>query len=422
MNKNPFMRNSPAFAQISSEAEGSLLQVDDDGTLLVPPGFFDLIKELCPKLEDHRKETGQIVSLPWARSNYSFQLRDYQQEAVEKALVNYRGIINFATGLGKTKTAISLLRSLKRKALIVCPSKSIAIQIKNELEDAFGANKVGFIGDGKYKPSVLTVGIAQSVINRIDDIKKLDLGVIIVDESHHIAASTFYTIATGLAEVGRVYGLSATAFRSDGKDIYLKAGCGSILVERDVRWGVANGWLSDPYFIVRKVPTIGKDFKDDKLRSYKEHVLKSMVMNDRLVSDANAFINNGKQTLILVDQIEHGELLAHKLGIPFANGKDKNSEELIGELNERKILGLVATDGVVGEGVDTREVDVLILANFVASKGAVLQAVGRALRRTANKTKAIILDYWPEGSTMLSSHCKKRISYYKEITSNVKIV
>ena len=421
MQKNPFSRASPLYSQLVGESEGSLLE-SDGAALLVPPGFFNLIKRLVPQFQDLRSETGKSISLPWANSSYSFSLRDYQEEAVQKALVNYRGIINFATGLGKTKTAISLIRSLKRKTLVVCPSKSIAFQFKKELEDAFGISKVGFIGDGKYKPNLITVGIAQSVVNKIDLIKELDLGVVIVDEAHHIAASTFYSIATGLANTGRIYGLSATAFRSDGKDIYLQAGCGDILIERDVKWGVANGWLADPYFIIRKVNTTGKDFKDDKLRSYKEHVLKSNIMNDRLISDANAFIGDGKQTLILVDQIEHGEFLAHKLGIPFANGKDKNSEELIGELNDRKILGLVATDGVIGEGVDTREIDVLILANFIASKGGVLQAVGRALRKTQNKNKAIILDYSPQGSTMMKRHADQRISYYREITHNVKIV
>ena len=335
---------------------------------------------------------------------------------------NHRGIINLATGLGKTKSAIMLIRKLKRNTLIVCPSKSIAYQFYNELVECFGAKKVGFIGDGKYKPSVVTVGIAASICNRISDVKFLDLGVVIFDETHHTPANTFYAIAEGLGAVGRMYGLTATAFRSDGKDLFIHAACGDILVQRDVAWGVSNGWLAQPYFIVRSVKTDGYDYKNDKLKSYKSHVLSSKEMNDRIVADATAFVKAGKYVLILVDQIEHGDLISSTVGISFANGRDKGSESLIDDFNSGKIRGLVATDGLVGEGVDTRNVEVLLLANFTASKSAVLQAVGRGLRKTPQKDTCIVLDYCPEGSTMLSRHSKQRISYYKEITHNVKVI
>lgn len=335
---------------------------------------------------------------------------------------NNRGIINLATGLGKTKTAISLIRSLKRNTLVVCPNKSIAKQFESELIEAFGKNKVGFIGSSKYKPSVLTVGIAASVCNRINDIKKLNLGVIIFDETHHTPANTFYTIAEGLGSVGRIYGLTATAFRSDGKDLFIQAACGDILIKRDVSWGVKNKWLSSPYFIVRKVPTTGKDYKDNKLKCYQEHVLNSEILNKRLLSDSSAFISNDKYVLILVSQVEHGKFISEKLGISFANGSDKNSSNYIDQFNNGKIKSLVATDGMVGEGVDTRNVEVLIMANFTASKSAVLQAVGRGLRKTPEKDKCIILDYIPEGSSMLTRHAKQRIKFYKEITNNVKLL
>ena len=421
MQKNPYTRNSEAYAQLSKESKGDLWK-ESGNSLIVPSGFLYIIKNYINNIVDHRKDTGPQVSLPWSTPKAAFELRDYQKEAVEIALKNYRGIINLATGLGKTKTAIYLIRQLKRNTLIVCPSKSIANQFYSELVETFGKSKVGFIGSGKYKPSIITVGIAASVCNRIDDIKALDLGVVVFDETHHTPASTFYTVAEGLGTVGRMYGLTATAFRSDGKDLLIHAACGEILVQRDVAWGVAKGWLSQPYFIVRHVKTSGRDFKDDKLRAYKEHILNSKDMNDRLISDISAFVAASKFTLILVDQIDHGDTLSKATGVAFANGRDKGSEALIGSFNDGKIKSLIATDGLVGEGVDTRNVEVLIIANFTASKSAVLQAVGRGLRKTATKDKCIVLDYVPEGSSMLARHAGKRISYYKEITHNVKIV
>jgi superfamily II DNA or RNA helicase len=170
------------------------------------------------------------------------------------------------------------------------------------------------------------------------------------------------------------------------------------------------------------VATTGKDFKDDKLRSYKEHVLNSPVMLGQIEDDARRMMTAGKSVLILVDEVVHGKQLSIALGIPFATGIDKKSQSYVDNLNSGKIQGLIGTDGKISEGTDTKNVDVLILANFVASKGPVTQCVGRSLRRQGTKTKAIILDYIPMGSTMLSRHGFQRIEYYKEITNNVKVI
>lgn len=420
LKKNPFTANSSFTKQLEKEVSGVLYK-EDGGEITIPSGLFYMLDGYDFDLADERQDTGEVIALPWISQSKAISLRDYQQEAVDIAVKKWRGIINLSTGLGKSKLAISIIKFLKRKALIVCPSKSIANQFYKELVETFGSSKIGFIGDGKYKPSAVTVGIAASVCNRIDDIKKLKLGVVIFDETHHTPANTFYAVADGLSAVGRMYGLTATAFRSDGKDIFIHAACGDILIQRDVAWGVSNGWLSKPYFIVREIETDGHDHKNDKLKSYKAHVLNCKKMNERICSDANAFVKAGKFTLILVDQIDHGDMLVSNTNIPFANGRDKGSEKLIEEFNSGKIKALIATDGLVGEGVDTRNVEVLILANFVASKSAVLQAVGRGLRKTDLKDKCIILDYIPSGSSMLSRHAKQRISYYKEITHNVKV-
>lgn len=425
MQKNPFLLKSKLYQQLVRDSQGTLLEKVENN-IFIPSGFAKYIKKNIDNqsvdIVDSRIDTGKTVSYPWASRTYSLELRDYQKEAVDVAMLNWRGIINFATGLGKTKTAISLIRSIKRKTLIVCPSNSVANQFKDELVQAFGPGKVGFIGDGKYRPADITVCIAASANNSIEKIKNFELGLIIFDEVHHIAANTFYNIAQGLSSVGRIYGLTATSFRSDGKDIMITAGCGDILVKRDAAWGIENKWLAEPYFIVRKVKTTGFDFKDDKLKSYKAHVLNSKEMTLRIESDARKFMEASKSVLVLVDEVEHGEALSKALNIPFAQGEDKKSNEYVDQLNKGLIPGLIGTDGKISEGTDTRNVDVLILANFSASKGSVLQAVGRGLRKTDKKNSVIVLDYIPAGSSMMSRHANQRISYYKEITSNIKLV
>ena len=144
-------------------------------------------------------------------------------------------------------------------------------------------------------------------------------------------------------------------------------------------------------------------------------------MKEQIQNDIQNYINQGKSVLCLVAEVSHGEELSKNLGIPFAQGKDKQSQKYIEELNNGKIKGLIGTSGKIGEGSDTRRVDVLILANFMASKGPVIQAVGRGLRKYGSKTECIVRDYVPKGSSMLSRHAHQRIKFYNEISDAVEI-
>jgi superfamily II DNA or RNA helicase len=419
MEKNPWLKKDATYHKLKASVEGNLLQTLSGGHLAFNSGLSYLIPPSV-SIEDRRKDTGAKLAFPWKKQ--PFGLREYQEEAVQVCLGNWRGIVNFATGMGKTLTALHLIKRLQRKTLVIVPSDSIAKQFYKELETAFGEHRVGLYGGGKKKIREITVGIAASVTRDLDVFKNEDLGCIIFDEVHHIAASTFFDIANALGDVGRMYGLTATDYRSDGKDIMIHAGCGKILVRRDIKWGIEHGFLAKPKFLVRNIPTIGTDYKNDKLRSYKEHVLNDNVMKTQILSDIQTYIAQGKSVLCLVDEVSHGEELSKQLGIPFAQGKDKKSNDYVEQLNAGTICGLIGTDGRIGEGTDTKRVDVLILANFVASKGPVIQAIGRGLRIYGSKCECIVLDYIPQGSTMLSRHANSRIGFYKEITNDVKII
>jgi superfamily II DNA or RNA helicase len=425
LSKSVWGRASALYKQLQQEVHGKLYEMSGND-IVISSAFYGYLQENFSgdlqnaQIIDNRKETGKKIVVPWAKKPYP--LRPYQQEAVDLMLSNYRGVINFATGLGKTLVATHLVQQYKKRALIVCPSDSVAKQFYEQFVECFGKNKVGFYGGGKKQISEITVGIAASVSKYIAEFQAADLGMVIFDETHHTPATTFFDIAEGLRSVGKIFGLTATDYRSDGKDIMITAGCGHVLIRRDIKWGVENGFLAEPYFIIREVATGGRDFKDDKLKSYKEHVLNNKNMKDRIESDARAMMASGKAVLILVDEVAHGEELAKNLGIPFATGLDKKSQSYVDDLNAGKIPGLVGTDGKVGEGTDTKNVDVLILANFVASKGPVTQAIGRGLRKQGIKTKCLILDYIPMGSTMLSRHANNRIGFYEEITDKVKVI
>lgn len=418
MEHNPFLKNSKAYWDVKNSMSGCLLEDLDGGDVRMPSGFSHLLGDM--DVDDLRHDTGSNISLPW--KNKPFDPRDYQVEAVSLLEGNWRGLINFATGLGKTLTAVHAIRKIKKKTLVLCPGVSIADNFYNELVEAFGEHKVGYYGNGKKKIRDITVGVAASVNNNIDLFKNADLGLIIIDEVHHVPASTFYNIASVLGDVGRMFGLTATDFRADGKDVMITAGVGDVLISRDLIWGIENGWLARPKIFVRNIDTVGREFKGDKLKNYKQHVLNSDTMTNQIISDINTFVGKGLSVLCLVNEIAHGDIIAKATGLDFATGKNKQSQKYVEDLNAERIPGLIGTDSKIGEGTDTKNVDVLILANFVASKGALWQNLGRGLRVHKGNNKVIVVDYSPNGSKMLKRHADTRIKFYKEITSDVIIL
>jgi superfamily II DNA or RNA helicase len=408
----------------AKEAAYKKVYKEVDGKFLIPSGLLYLVKEFQKNYSgsfiDQRVDTGVKFSFPWV--NTPPKMRNYQEEALECLLKDRRGIVNLATGLGKSLIIINLVRRVGRRSLIIAPSQAIAVQLEEDFKRFFGSANIGFYGAGRKKLGKITIAIAHTVSKKAEELKKADFGLIVWDEAHRVPANTFYAAQEKLGDVGLMYGFTATDFRADGRDILLNCACGNSVYSKDARWGIENGWLAKPKFLVRGVQTFGSDYKDDKLKCYQQHVLHSSEMKQRILDDCKVTLSKGKRLLVIVDSIEHGEELSAQLGLPFARGEDRESNLYIRQLNSGEIPGLIGTEGKISEGCDTRSVEVLVMAAFPGSDGAILQTIGRGLRKTENKSSVVILDYAPLGSSMLLRHAKRRIAIYKNICDDVIVI
>lgn len=94
------------------------------------------------------------------KMNEIFQARDYQEKIISN--VSTRDIIQAATGAGKTFIMASLIAKHNVKpAVVIAPSISLAIQIKDEFEK-FLNTKVGICGGGKKVIHDITVSTPES--------------------------------------------------------------------------------------------------------------------------------------------------------------------------------------------------------------------------------------------------------------------
>ena len=157
-----------------------------------PTGLTYLIEEGLNELkvtkvitEDKREAPDGYLSLRWR--NKTPDLRYYQQEMLETASKNARGVFSAAVGSGKSLVITELIKQKDVNTLVVVPSLALLEQIYRTLHNHFG-NKVEKLGKkGRTKP--ITICNVQSLAaanksGKIDNIIK-DLDMLIVDEVHH---------------------------------------------------------------------------------------------------------------------------------------------------------------------------------------------------------------------------------------------
>jgi superfamily II DNA or RNA helicase len=385
----------------------NLYSIEED-VIKFPAGYRFLVPARL-SVEDKR-ELPPFKTMLWFKKP-GRELRYYQREAVDALKKDHIGQAVMATGSGKSFTVLNLVKETGLKTLIVCPSSIIANQLFSEFEVAFGKKLVGMYGGGKKEIKQITVGLYQSVTKNVEAFK--DFQMMIVDESQTLGASSLVAISRELSHIPYRYSLSATNWRADGKTPEIYAATGNIVYDFDTKRAISEGFLAQPKFIVRQVTSVGKEY-DLKQKNYTAHVVQNVELTNRIVKDAQDALSNNMSTLILVQEIEHGNEIAARLNAQFANGENKDAMKLIDDMNKGRIKVLVAGAQMCGVGVDVTKVDCLIMASFPGTEGLTLQLLGRGLRKYEGKTRVIVLDYWPINSKMLGRHAENRTKWYKE--------
>lgn len=220
-------------------------------------------------------------------------LRDYQNEgisAVNAALMRglKRMIACFATGLGKTLTAVRILQPYKRSLWLTHREELIlqsARVIMAEEEDLrpLTPNFIGIVKAEKFEiDRKVVVASVQTLHNRLDKIDPKHFDCIIVDECHLSASKSFKKILDHF-QPRLVLGLTATPHRLDGLplgDIFEE-----IVIEKDIAYGIGQGYLVEIDGILVKtstdlnaVHTVGGDLNAGEL----EKTINTLYRNNKI--------------------------------------------------------------------------------------------------------------------------------------------
>ncbi len=376
-----------------------------------PTGLLYIVKKWLTdsKLKYILKDTRVRPTASKKLFNLSLQVAPYpsQKSAALACSERYRGIVAAPTGTGKSVMIILAIDKLQLPTLVVVPSLNLKSQLTESLAKAFGDKAVG---DLKAKRPIIVENVDALPMERLEG-----YDVVIIDEFHRSAAKTYRDL-NKKAWPGVYYrlGFTATPFRSnDNERLLLESILSKVVYRLDYKTAVSKGYIvpMEAYYVeVPKTSTEGYSWQE----VYKDLVVNNERRNNIIGNLLTNLKDLEKSTLCLVKEIKHGELLSEYTGVPFANGQDGNSEELIKKFSCGKLKALIGTTGVLGEGIDTRAAEYIVIAGLGKSKPAFMQQVGRGFRNFPGKESCKVVIFKDKSHKWTISHFNAQIKTLKE--------
>lgn len=329
-----------------------------------------------------------------------------QIEAADTCIEKRRGIVCAPTGVGKSLIIALIIDKLKVPTLVVTPSVELKRQISETLSECFGHDKVGH-----GKP------ILVENVQALDPTKKVtDYHAVIIDEFHHSAAATYQELnKKAWQNVYYRFGLTATPFRtSNNEEILLKAILSDVIYKIYYDQAVESNYIVpvDAYYIdVPITPGAGRIY--NWAEAYSKLVTNNEPRNKIIAQLLNKL--SDVSTLCLVKEIKHGEnILTFIKNIPYAKGENDDNKTILKNFNSEKKKVLLGTTGIIGEGVDTKPAEFVVIAGLGKSKGQFMQQVGRVLRRYPGKETGKVIIFNDESHKWTKAHFKEQVKTLEE--------
>ena len=356
--------------------------------------------------------------------------REYQQAALDSWRTHDRqGTVVLPTGSGKTFLGLQAIADAGVSALVVTPTIDLLNQWHATLTNAFGeqlTDEVGVLGGGSHDIGALTVTTYDSAYRYIDEYGDR-FGLLITDETHHLAAETYLQIPEMTLAPYRL-GLTATYERADGRETLLEDRLGPVVYEEDVD-DLAGEFLSEYETIQMSVDLtpserteydeeyqIYRDYVDShdfdlwneqgyaeflKRTSYDPQGRRALVAKqraERIARTASKKLDtldnllkrhHDDRVIVFTANNDFAYDISQEFILPCITHQTDTDERT--EILERFRNGeysMLATSQVLDEGIDVPAANVGIILSGSASKRQYAQRLGRILRPTDDRQPA----------------------------------
>ncbi len=442
-----------------------LYDIDKDN-LYVPYGLYTYIKHLFKNskvtycgIKDHAiMNTINIVDNIEDYRNIlpGISLYDNQLEAVKRIFQFKRGVIQAATGFGKTEIMCATTQILKKLNDEKYPTIIVlepTIELLKGIKERFKKYKIP-VNDYRETRMICTgkVNLAhpKSLLNDLQKNKKLldKVEVQFVDECHHLQSLTFNTPTQYMPRLMYSIGLSATFlshYHIDGKNIddfnYFElrrlGACGPVIMKVSADELIEQNQLANPKLCI--LHNSANEEIDETQVDYDWHTVRKIRLQSehrtKLIAEAAVvFAKYGYKVIVLMNILDWGRSIMqniYKLG--YGNlvrtcfggqvyekcnkktGKIEKEYNSALNLFDKNKIKIIIGSSAIQEGIDLSRVDVCILAQGGKSDRTTLQSVGRALRRSKTGKYAYIVDFDDSDDKILSKQFRERQIKYEKV-------
>lgn len=334
------------------------------------------------------------------------ELRPYQKEANQKIKEEWASGVNrtllvLPTGLGKTVTFSDLTKDLVsqgERVLIMAHRGELLEQAADKLYKVTGLRAAVEKADQTAKNSFysVTVGSVQTLMRekRLEQFPKDYYDTIIVDEAHHVLASSYQKVFSYFDQA-KVLGVTATADRTDKKN--LGEFFETLAYEYTLPDAIKNKYLSPmkALTIPLKIDLTGVsmsagDFKASEVGS---------ALDPYLYQIADEMLKHCKdrKTVVFLPLVATSKKfrdILNEKGFRAAevNGDSKDRAEVLKDFDDGK-YNVLCNSMLLTEGWDSPEVDCVIMLRPTKSRPLYVQCIGRGLRLAEGKEDCLILDF-----------------------------
>jgi superfamily II DNA or RNA helicase len=361
---------------------------------------------------------------------------DYQEaaiNAVHEMLSSgspKKSMVVMATGLGKTFTAAEAIRraghTKQLKVLVLAHTNQLVLQLEKAFWPFVGAKEPTAVWNQHEKPTEDTLKTCRFVFGSRDTVANFvatsaslpQFDLILIDECHHAhtESSSYQKIINGFGagtdHGPQLLGLTATPFLADPEARLEPVFGDKPLVSIDMIYGLRHGFLSQIDYRL-----FTDNINWDGLKSLKGKDLSPKSINraffikewdDGVIQQLQLAWKEtpNPKAIVFCGTIDHAIVMKNKINAHNFCKAEAIYSGRMGSLTmsqyqrnlvlsdfEAGAINVICTVDIFNEGIDVPDVNIVVFNRVTHSRRIFVQQLGRGLRVTPGKEKAIALDF-----------------------------